>query len=162
MLRLASLYLGAAFLFVGPSDRALSLDRARALRAAGASGSALGPTRVPAWPVRLLQIQVSVLYFVSGFWKVIDASWQDGSALWVALASPTFTRFGAPSWAPQWPFAAGTMLVAWWELLFPALVAVPCARRIVLAFGAAFHLFILVFMNVGVFPLAMLALYPAS
>ena len=161
LLRLSSLYLAAAFLAVAPADRALSLDRARVLRAGAAAGDVIGPTTVPAWSVRLIQVQLIVLYLVSGFWKVIDPAWQDGTALWVALASPTFTRFGAPGGAPQWLFAAATLMVAWWELLFVALVWIPRARRVALLIGVAVHLFILVFMNVGVFPVAMLGLYPA-
>jgi hypothetical protein len=161
MLRLASLYLAAAFLAVPPAQRALSVDRARALRAGRATGDLAGPTAVPSWTVRMIQLQLCVLYVVSGFWKVIDPTWQDGTALWVALASPTFTRFGAPAWVPQPLFALGTLTVSWWELLFPVLVALRWTRCAALAFGVLVHLFILVFMNVGVFPVAMLGLYPA-
>ena len=160
-LRLASLYLALAFLAVPPAQRALSVDRVRALRGGGARGGPAGPTTVPSWTVRMVQLQLCVLYLVSGFWKVIDPAWQDGTALWVALANPTFTRFGAPGWAPQPIFALGTLVVAWWELLFPALVALRWTRRTALALGVLVHLFILVFMNVGVFPVAMLGLYPA-
>lgn len=153
VLRLGSFYLAAAFLFVRSGDRALSLDRRRA--------GAAGQPRVPAWTLRLLQIQVALIYFVSGFWKLADPAWRGGRALWIALANPIFSRFGPPARAPHALFAAATLSVAAWEFLFPALVSARRTRRWTLAFGAAIHLFILIFLNTGIFPLAMLALYPA-
>jgi hypothetical protein len=161
VLRLTSLYLAASFLVVAREDRALSVDRSRALARGGAVGDLAGPTRVPAWTLRMIQIQVCVIYFVSGFWKLGDPAWRNGTALWIALANPVFSRFGAAAWAPRGLFAAGTLTVATWEFLFPVLVAWRRSRIAALGFGVAMHVFILVFLNTGVFPLAMLALYPA-
>ena len=158
VVRLVSLHLAAAFLAVAPADRALSLDRRRAR----ARGAAAGPTRVPAWTLRLVQIQVAVVYAVSGFWKVLGAPWWDGRAVYVALANPAFSRFGFPATADLRPLlVVAGLSVAFWELLFPALMALRHTRLAALAFGALLHLGILVGMNLGVFPLVMLACYPA-
>ena len=79
----------------------------------------------------------------------------------IALDSPLFSRFGPPPLAPQGLFALATLVVALWEFLFPLLIWWNRTRRPALAMGVALHSSILVFMNIGVFPLAMLALYPA-
>ena len=121
------------------------------------------PALIPAWPIRLIQVQIAIVYFVAGFWKVVGPPWWDGSALYYAFAGSTFSRLGA-AWAESIPrvfFIAATVSVAWWEFLFPLLVGLRRLRRPALAFGVAMHLGILVTMNVGIFPYAMLACYPA-
>lgn len=154
--RLVSFYLVLAFLVVPPAHRALSLDRKRAV------GAWDGPTTVPVWTLRMVQIQVAVVYLVSGFWKVVGPPWWDGTALWIALANPSFSRFGAPDGAwLRLPFTVATIAIAWWELLFGALVASSRTRLPALAFGVCLHLGILVFMSIGIFPFAMLGCYPA-
>jgi len=112
--------------------------------------------------VRMIQVQVCVVYLVSGFWKVVAPPWMDGSALVYALGNPTFSRFGMPDlpWL-QPAFVVATLTVAWWEFLFPWLVAGRRTRLPALGFGVALHLGILLFMYVGVFPFVMLGCYPA-
>ena len=161
VLRLTSLYVAAAFVAVAPIDRALSLDRVTALRRREAQGDSIGPSVIPVWPLRMIQIQLALIYVVSGFWKLVDPAWRNGTALWIALDSPLFSRFGPPPLAPQGLFAVATLVVALWEFLFPLLIWWNRTRCPALAMGVALHSSILVFMNIGVFPLAMLALYPA-
>ncbi len=154
--RLVSLYLAIAFLVVPPAHRALSLDRRRA------TGSFDGPTTVPSWTIRMVQIQIMVVYLVSGAWKMVGPPWWDGSALYVALDNPAFSRFGVPR--ADWlriPFTVATVSVALWEFLFPLLVSTPRLRRPALWFGTSLHLGILVFMSIGIFPFIMLGCYPA-
>ncbi len=157
--RLVSLYLAFTGLVLNPADQPLSLDRKRAIRS---GRRAAGPPRIPAWPIRLIQIQIMIVYFVAGFWKVIGPPWWDGSALYYAFAGSTFSRFGA-EWAraPWFMFAAATIATAWWEFLFPVLVSVARTRRVALAFGVTMHLGIFLAMGVGIFPFSMLACYPA-
>lgn len=156
VMRLTAFYLALAYVAVPPRNRALSLDRRRVVEAGD------GRARVPVWTLRLIQIQVCLMYLVSGFWKVVDPDWRDGSAIYYALGSDTFGRFGLPDWAWLGPlFAAVTLTVAWWEFLFPLLVGWARSRIPALLFGVAFHLAILVTMNIGPFPLAVLATYPA-
>lgn len=157
--RLASLYLAFSCLLLNPRDQPLSRDRQLAIRRGEREP---GPATMPAWPVRLIQIQIMIVYFVAGFWKIIGPPWWDGSALYYALAGSTFSRIGA-AWAegiPQLFFIVTTISIAWWEFLFPLLVSVGRLRRAALAFGVAIHLGILLTMNVGLFPYSMLACYP--
>lgn len=157
VLRLVSLYLAAGYLAVAPRDRALSLDRRRVLSRPGPVGAA----RVPAWPLRLIQIQIAVVYLVSGFWKVVGEPWWDGRAVYFALANPAFSRFGFSVGEGVRPLlVAAGLVIAWWELLFPLLVAWRRSRVPALAVGVLLHLGILVGMNLGLFPLVMMACYP--
>lgn len=159
VMRLTAFYLTLAYLGVRSEDRVLTLDRRRIL---ARSGGAPGRGTVPVWTLRLFQIQLCVLYLVSGFWKIVDPSWWDGSAIYYALAGDTFGRFGLPPWAWLQPFfVIASVAVAWWELLFPALMASRRTRMPALLFGVALHVGILMTMNIGPFPLAVLAMYPA-
>lgn len=158
VLRLTSLYLALAYSALPAAHRALTLDRRRLLR----EGGTPGPTRNPAWTVRMIQVQISLVYLVSGFWKVVAPPWMDGTALVYALGNPSFSRFGMPDWAWLQPlFVLVTVAVAWWEFLFPLLAAGRRTRLPSLAFGVALHVGILLFMYVGVFPVIMLGCYPA-
>lgn len=154
LIRVTTLYLALGHTVLSSESRGWSLDR----RATGATGVA----KMPAWPVRFVQIQLSLVYVVSGFWKLVGASWWDGSALQYALGNDAFSRFGAPAWAWAHPmFAAATIGMAWWELLFPVLATARRTRVPALGFGVVLHLWILTFMNIGVFPFIVLGCYPA-
>lgn len=61
------------------SGRAWSLDAA--LRA----GPARRPRTIPLWPIRTLQIQMALIYFVAAVAKLGTVSWRDGSAVYYAL-----------------------------------------------------------------------------
>jgi hypothetical protein len=158
MLRLASFYLALGYSVVPVQHRSFTLDRLRWIRGGGTDNV----TAVPAWPVRMFQIQICAVYLVAGFWKVVDPLWWSGVAAIYALGNESFTRFGAPGWAGGRPlYLAATILIAWWEFLFTPLVAWGRTRSAVLICGVALHLGILALMSIGIFPLIMLACYPA-
>lgn len=154
VLRLTGFYLAVGYLAIPPGRRRLTVDRWLA------GGDE--PARIPAWPLRLIQVQIGILYAVTGFLKLMGETWWDGRAVYYALANANLTRFGVPEWAALEPvFVAAGLAVAWWELLFPALVSRDRSRRGALVFGVVVHGGIFVTMNIGVFSLAMLAAYPA-
>lgn len=155
--RLTSFYLALGYSLLPPARRVLTLDR----RAAARRGAGLADG-MSAWPLRFIQVQIALIYFLAGFWKVMGPPWWDGTAIHIALNNPTFSRFGAPDWAwLRLPYLFLGLAVAWWEFLFPALTALRRTRLWSLAFGVALHLGILSLMNIGVFPFIMLACYPA-
>lgn len=157
--RLASLYLALGYSAIPVAGRALTWDRRQATRRGAVDGAA---ALIPAWPARMVQVQISIVYLVAGFWKVVAMPWYDGSALVYALDNPVFTRWGMPH--TQWLqplFVLLTVTVAWWEFLFPLLAASGRLRRWSLAFGVSLHGMILVLMNIGIFPFIMLGCYPA-
>ena len=171
VLRLTAFYLFLGYLVIPPEHRTLSLDRARALarsvdsreqRAVPGTESVWLGGRMPAWPVRMIQIQICLLYFIAGWWKLSGESWWSADAIYYAVQNPQVARFHLPVTAWMEPiFLVASLSVAWWEFLFPALFALRRARKLALLFGVTLHLGTLLTMNIGFFALVVLATYPA-
>ena len=161
VVRIALFYIAVGSVAAPAKGRALSLDLIRSVGGAdevGLRSSCL----MPAWPLRLLQIQVCAIYAVAGVWKLLGTSWWDGSVIYYALGNPYLTRFGIPDWPAVQPlFATLSITVAWWETLFPLLVLWRRTRLSALVFGVLVHGTIFATMNIGVFSFAMLATYSA-
>jgi len=113
-----------------------------------------------AWPQRILQLQLCVLYVVTGIWKASGASWRDGTAVGTVLQLGEFQRFPLPDFLLT-PFMSqvltyGTLL---FELGFPVLVWIPSLRLPVLLCGLAFHLGLDYAVNVQLFQWVITAYY---
>lgn len=50
------------------------------------------------WPMRLMQIQVCIVYVRSVFWKLRGKSWWNGTAAWFPLWVDAFMRWRPPRW----------------------------------------------------------------
>ncbi len=123
------------------------------------------PQHAEAWPLRLLQFQLALIYFVSGWAKFHSEHWLDGSILQYVAVHPQYARSDLSACLAGEP---GRMLLAvlahvirWWELLFPALLLHPYTRAAALLMGVAFHLGLMLFMSLRWFPQLMLVLYIA-
>lgn len=139
---------------------------------------------VPSWPRYLLICQLVLLYSMAGVQK-LASSWLpfDWSALWIAMHDPHFARFDAPwIWsAPAFRLSQAATLVTWlWEWSAPVIL-LACWYRDTedrpgrlraffnrshllawwLLLGATFHLGTHLTMRLGIFPFAVLSLYPA-
>lgn len=138
---------------------------------------------VPAWPRHLLVLQLAVMYFTAGVYKAAYLWTPMGKfdALYVILQDPAVARADW-SWLVDEPFLLLTrigtaMTVTWeWTALLPlwvfwwrfagtrsrgALFAVEKRLHLVwLSIGVMFHLGIALTLDLGIFPWAMLALYP--
>lgn len=117
------------------------------------------------WPLRLIQIQVCVLYFVSGLVKFQSPQWSDGTILQYVLVHPEYSRWKVLDFSSE-PLAISLMAklawgIRWWELLFPLLMINRFTRSSALACGVIFHLGLLFFMRLRAFPLLMLSAYIA-
>lgn len=137
---------------------ALSLDQRRH------TGSFWSAETLAPWPVRLLQVEMTLIYLVAVHAKLSNKSWDDGSASFYAWRTDG-------KWAllevPQW-LADNAVLVnmATWgtlviELALAILVWNLRLRFWVLAAGVVMHVTMMVTMNVGYFSLAMFVLYLA-
>lgn len=131
-----------------------------------------GPTpypHVPAWPRRLMMLQVCFVFGVNG-WAKTGITYQDGTALYYLLANERWFRF-----EPWWLLSTfGSDLlrvatwVAWWfERLFPlavlglivrrlwpgipAKMAWPVDPRLALGLACVFSGTLVVFANIGWF-----------
>jgi hypothetical protein len=141
------------------------------------------PTRVPAWPRFLMVAQLLWLYFSAAHHRT-SAAWGPASgfsAVGEVLGDPHFSRFFPGSLQFAYPLTQlGTALTMLFELSAPlALLWIWLDKRpgrggrfgdavrrlrirwLWVGLGVCLHLGIALTMQLGVFPYAMLALYPA-
>lgn len=121
--------------------------------------------RVAVWPLRLIQFQIALIYFVSGWVKFHSPEWLDGTIMQYVLVHPQYSRWDG------WTIINHSLMTAllaglaafirWWELLFPVLLLNPYTRKLSLQIGILFHVGLLLTMNLRGFPIIMLSMYPA-
>jgi len=145
------------FLALAPSGAAMSMDQRRRT---GAFWSA--QIRAP-WAIRLLQLQLSIVYLASVRWKVAGAAWLDGTAVSYALRVWDMVIVPAPQWFIHNPLMIN---IATWgalavELSVGVLVWNRRLRPWVLLAGVVMHTSIMLTMAVGFFSPAMFVLYLA-
>jgi len=148
----------AFFLMFAPAGDALSLDRLRRNR----DSFWEFPSRAP-WALRLIQVQVSVLYVASVWEKLHGAAWRNGTAVSLSLGLQDFQRFAAPGFIVHSLVISTvlTYLTLAVELMVGLLVWNRAARPLVLALGASMHLSIDAGLRVGFFSEAVLTAYLA-
>jgi hypothetical protein len=143
----------AIYLCLMPSGEVWSLDARRR----GAS-----ERRAP-WGLRMLQMQVSMLYAFSVIAKLHGNTWQDGSAVGRAVQLGDLQRFVVPE-----GIATSVTIVA--LLTYGTIVAetalaiglwLPRARYVVMALGVSIHLGIEATLLIGWFSLTVIATYLA-
>jgi Vitamin K-dependent gamma-carboxylase len=123
------------------------------------------PQTAAVWPLRLVQFQIALIYFVSGWVKFHSQEWLDGTVLQYVLVHPQYSRWDA--WALIDNSLIANILagiawfIRWWELLFPLLLSNAYTRRLSLLIGILFHVGLLLTMNLRWFTVIMLALYLA-
>lgn len=123
------------------------------------------PQQVTVWPLRLIQFQIALIYFVSGWVKFHSTEWEDGTIIQYILINPEYSRWDGwllidyPSIKPV--LAGLAWFIRDWELLFPVLLLNQHTRRISILIGVIFHLGLLLTMHLRWFPVIMLSLYPA-
>jgi hypothetical protein len=144
------------YLMLCPCGAVWSVDHWLAHRRERASGTVF----VYPWALRLLFVQLTVLYFMSGLFKRNSPDWPKGTAMYYHLANLAWTRLPFE----QLPFAQLLALVAnWvtliWELAFPLLVFLAWTRTATLWLGVLFHLGTAFLFQLGPFPFYMLCFY---
>jgi hypothetical protein len=147
----------ALILFLAPAGAAVSIDRWRRRQPLSTF-----PTRSP-WALRLLQVQVSVLYLAAVWDKVRGVTWNDGTATSYALRLDDIARFQLPHAITQSELVSnfmtyGTLGV---EFAIGTLVWNRRLRPYVLLAGVGLHLSIDLTMRIGFFSGAVLVAYLA-
>lgn len=115
------------FLFLGMLSQwgqAYSFDSWRRRRKAILGGATTFPAlrRIPAWPLRLMMLQLAIIYCATGLLKS-GATWANGEALYYSLNLDHFYRWpqmglvGMMQYLGVLPLL--TITVHWWEMLFP-------------------------------------------
>lgn len=123
------------------------------------------PQQAAVWPLRLMQFQIALIYFVSGWVKFYSPEWQEGTVMQYVLVHPHYSRWDA--WAvidqpmTQAILAGLAWFIRWWEELFSVFLLNAYTRKYSLIIGVLFHLGLLLTMNLRWFVLIMLALYLA-
>lgn len=170
------------YLMLCPCGAAWSLD---ALLARRRGRRPPGPVYVYPWALRLLVVQMAVMYFCNGFFKLFGADWRRGDSLYYALNDLTLARWPyARLPIPVWLMRICSWSVLMWEISFPFVLMLPWwaaglwrvrqfraqltlglirflrrLRAAYLVFGVLFHLGIFVTMELGFFGPYMIALY---
>jgi uncharacterized membrane protein YphA (DoxX/SURF4 family) len=165
-----TLQCGIFLLMLMPSGKALSLD---AWLRRWRSGKPWEPVYVAPWSVRILQIQLCMIYTSTGLIKLKgmgwapgsllpDGTWWDGTSIHYVLNYVTMSRWSyAQLPLPLWMTAPMTYVSVWWEALFPLLVLFPRIRPLALWFGILFHLGIYFTIEVGWFSFYTMSFYGA-
>jgi hypothetical protein len=152
LIRLESL-----FLLLAPSGAALSLDRRRT---AGSFWSA--QERAP-WALRLMQVQLTLIYVFSVLNKLSGDTWREGTAVSYALRMTDIGIFAVPDWitANALLMNAATWSAMLTEIAIGVLVWNRVARPWVLAAGVLMHATIAITFAIAFFSFAMYVLYLA-
>jgi Vitamin K-dependent gamma-carboxylase len=144
------------YLAIGPSGRALSLDRWLARRRANRAqqdASSVGAN----FAIRLIQIHVCIIYLFAGASKLQGAAWWNGQAMWLAFGNMEYQSVDM-TWTAWHPWAVELLshFTVLWELSFCVLIWVPVLRPLVLAAAVVLHFGVGATMGLWTFSLAML------
>lgn len=147
-------------------------------------GQLHGPDFIYPWALRLLFVQMVLMYWCNGLYKASGTDWPRGDSLYYVLSDLTLSRWSYAQFPiPYWLTRLLTWTVLIWEVGFPVWVCLPWRRisdwldrkrilrsrwllglvrhipAIALAFGVAFHIGIGVSMELGFFVPYVLCLY---
>jgi Vitamin K-dependent gamma-carboxylase len=145
------------FLIFAPAGAALSVDRLiRIWR--GKEGAGIAPR--PPWAQRMIQFELSLVYFATFCWKVEGVPWIQGTALYYVYHLDELQRFPVPSWLER---PAILKIGSWFALALEfslgVLIWVKELRYYLLALGLLFHLWLEYSLNVPMFQWDILSAY---
>jgi hypothetical protein len=167
--------LGLFYLMIAPSGAALSLDRWLEVRR---GRRRFGPAWVPppvmlpsaTFATRLIQVNFCYIYLISGFAKLLGASWWNGTAPTYVLLNYSFAPFNVGLYAQfvtfltkhRWLWeilmASGVIFTFWTEIGLPFLIWNRKLRWLMICSSALLHTAIGLFMGLVTFSLMMLIL----
>lgn len=149
----------AFLVMLAPSGATCSVDRLIAL----AKGKAPAiPANVSLWPQRLMQYQVTIVYFTTVWHKWFGSHWRDGTATWFVPQLHEFDRFPVPAFFDQQPMVAiGTYGTLFIELAVAFLAYSKPLRKWVLLGGVILHAGIEYRFNIPLFSFVMTSTYLA-
>lgn len=165
------------YLMVGSSGAALSVDRLIARYRAGRRARAARrapPAPVPPTPsvsanlsLRLIQINLCIIYFAAGLSKLQGSSWWNHTAIWYTVVNPEFSPIHIGLYRAFFVFLArhrpllelfmsfGVILTEFVEIGFPFLIWRPSMRWTMIAGAVAMHTGIAIHMGLATFSLMM-------
>ncbi len=153
VLRLWSMYLLFAAAFGGADHLSGRIWRSDDLRTQTSE----------AWLIRIMQLQLALIYVTSVGWKLRGWPWREGSAVATALSIEGFRWTYVPGWFEnsELLIAVSTYGVLTIEALLAPLILFPRTRKLGIILGVMLHLAFGYFLALGLFVPAMLAGYVA-
>lgn len=108
----------------------------------------------------ILLLQVCILYFFSGLYKLGDADWMSGHALmYISKLDAYQSPFTSLFTDHYWISAFATYLTLFYQLFFPLAVWFKKIKGPYLFFGVLFHLWIAIGMGIFTFGMIMIVAY---
>jgi hypothetical protein len=152
LLRISTFYL-----IFSQAGTAFSIDRLIAL----ARGKASGPPKWSApWAMRLIQVQLSFVYFYAFVWKIMGQMWLQGTAVYYTARLPEFWRFPVPYvFEHMWTIKLWSWSTLVIEFSLGTLVWIKELRYWVLLGGILLHCGIDYSMNIPLFGFIIVSMY---
>lgn len=145
------------YLMLSPCGATYSLDSRRKARAIGGAYEPL----VSPWPMRLVAIQISLVYFLTALLKAQGKLWNDGTALHYILNNGESRRFTLGLTAYPLLLNAMTFGAVVLEFALAFLLWVRAARPWMIGAGLLLHGGIVLMINIPIFGELMVASYLA-
>lgn len=142
-------------MMLSPCGAAYSLDsRRKAIKLGGAYSALIAP-----WSQKLICLQVSIAYFVTGLLKAEGKTWADGTALHFILNNGEARRFTLGLTAYPSVLNAMTLWTVVFEFAVAFLLWFRAARPAMIAMGVMLHVGIWFTVNIPIFGELMMASY---
>jgi hypothetical protein len=114
----------------------------------------------PPWCLRLMQLQICIIYLRSCQWKMRGNSWRNGTAVYYPTQVDDYRRRQLPQLLTCWPIVATmTYFTLGLEGSFGFLVWVKELRYPVLLAGLVLHVLLEIFLNLQLFGWIMMSSY---
>ena len=111
------------------------------------------------WAQRMLQIQTSIVYLSTFYWKSMGVLWMNGTAVYYAMRLDDFHRFPVPTLHSLFLIRSLTWLTLLIEFALAVLIWFKELRYPVLLAGLALHVGIEYAMNIPLFEWMIVATY---
>jgi Vitamin K-dependent gamma-carboxylase len=116
------------------------------------------PAWVSGWPAKLMLIQMAVMYFMNGYYKLQGKMWWEGSVMHYVAHDLAWARWSALP-IPYWVSRCLTWGALVWEVGFPLWIMLKRTRTAALMVGVVFHVITFFHLEIAAFPLYALCLY---
>lgn len=149
----------AFLLLISPIGRTWSVDAALRGKNRGGGGGGGGIIQVPSYGLKLMQLQLIVIYLDTVWLKLPDEFWQSGELIAYFLMS-YYSRVAHPIWADlEWLSVVLTYSTLVIETAIPFLLLFRKTRPLAFALGLGLHGTIAILSNLYLFSVAILPLY---
>ncbi len=140
-------------IFVNTSGKAIALPRWPALRG--------GLVAVANLAFTMIMVQIALVYFCAGIYKLNGHLWSNGMALYYILQADTYSHPVLHDLIIEWPWLSliGSYFTVGFQMVFPYLIWSKKTRPWVIAAGVMLHLGISFGMGLFTFGLVMIAMY---